>query len=172
MNRALPLVAILLLFAGCAPAVKSLSLADINLDDPHAVSQIGSQLSEADRAALATYIVRHRAGGRHFCGRPLLRSDGRTAQTVGEAIQLTVAREREQREADAKLREPGTSHGRARERWDDLASQRDTLLDAQSRLREQSGSAAEQTAEWKRLADRLADIDARLERLRPVVFGS
>jgi len=102
----------------------------------------------------------------------LLASDGKPPTTVGEAIDLTLTRDAEDRRKLEEAIEPRHPREMAKEAWDDLISERDGLIDAQSRLLEVHGPAAEGSREWKALETRKLGIDKRLVEMKPLVFGA
>jgi hypothetical protein len=91
--------------------------------------------------------------------------------TIGEAIDLTQARENEQRRGAAESNSPLGPADLARQRWDNLTSDRDRILDAQSRLRATYGEGAQNRSEWAGLENSLSRLDRQLTTLKPVVFA-
>ena len=59
----------------------------------------------------------------------------------------------------------------AKQEWDELISERDGVIDAQSRLLELDGPGAQRSTEWKILEARKLELDRRLTEVKPRVFG-
>lgn len=172
MIRAVTLLAILCSLAGCASDPKAMNLAEVDLDDPNAVQDIRVRLDVPDRQAFNDFVFRHYTASAHFCGRALIRRDGKPPETVGEAITLTLIRQAKERRDASKATRPKTPRERARERWDDLISERDMLIDAQALLREKHGPVAHNLSEWRATEARLGAIDKGLIAIKPQVFGA
>lgn len=172
MIRAVTLLAILCSLAGCASDPKTMKLAEVDLDDPNAIQEIRVRLDVPDRQAFNDFVFRHYTASAHFCGRALIRRDGKPPETVGEAITLTLIRQAKERQDTSKAARPKTPRERARERWDDLISERDMLIDAQALLREKHGPAAHNRSEWRATEARLGAIDKGLIAIKPQVFGA
>ena len=170
MSRAVLLFVAALL--GCSPEVRGIELAELDLTDMETVRDIRSRLDDAERAAFASYVAKHHLRAAAFCGRPLIGTDGQGPKTVGEAIDLTIARDARDRRALVEASRPPHPREVARRSWDDLISERDGLIDAQSRLLEVHGQAGEGSPEWKALEARKLEVDRRLAELKPRVFGS
>lgn len=172
MIRAVTLLAILSSLAGCASDPKTMKLAEVDLDDPNAIQEIRVRLDVPDRQAFNDFVFRHYTASAHFCGRALIRRDGKPPETVGEAITLTLIRQAKERQDTSKAARPKTPRERARERWDDLISERDMLIDAQALLREKHGPVAHNLSEWRATETRLGAIDKGLIAIKPQVFGA
>jgi hypothetical protein len=157
---------------GCSPEVRGIELAELDLTNMETVRDIRGRLGDADGAAFASYVAKHHLRAAAFCGRPLIGADGQLPKTVGEAIDLTMARDAEDRRALAEASRPRHPREVAKQSWDDLISERDGLIDAQSRLLELHGPASERSAEWKALETRKLGVDRRLAEMKPLVFGS
>jgi hypothetical protein len=158
MSRAIPLIASMSLLLGCAPGVKDAKLEDVDLSDMKALQAIRAQLNAEDGAA-------------SFCGRPLAGPDGKPPRTVGEAIDLALDRDAADRRALALEGQSEYSRPRAQEQWDDLISERDMLINAQSVLRADHGAFAERRSEWKALEARIAHVNDHLSELEPLIYG-
>jgi hypothetical protein len=171
MSRAIPLIASMSLLLGCAPGVKDAKLEDVDLSDMKALQAIRAQLNAEDGAAFASYVVRHSVASASFCGRPLAGPDGKPPRTVGEAIDLALDRDAADRRALALEGQSEYSRPRAQEQWDDLISERDMLINAQSVLRADHGAFAERRSEWKALEARIAHINDHLSELEPLIYG-
>lgn len=170
MARAALLFVVLL--GGCAPGARNIALADLDLRDMQTVQSIRSQLGREDGQAFASYIVRHHVKSANFCGRPLVTSDGKAPETVGEAIDLAVRRDAMELQAQLAVWAPKHPRELARETWDDLVRARDIRIDAQTRLRMQYGDGAARRPEWAPLASSLAEIDRKLVAMKPAIFAS
>ena len=170
MVRAVLLFAVLL--GGCAPSARDVAIADLDLGDMQTVQAIRNKLSEQEGRAFASYIVRHHVKSAKFCGRPLLRSDGKEPETVGEAVDLAMRRDALELGAQMAVWAPKHPRELARQAWDDLIRDRDIKIDAQARLRMQYGDGAIHQPEWKSLEASLAEIDRQLVSMKPTVFGS
>lgn len=172
MTRVVAVIAGLILLMGCAPDPRSVELSDVDLSDMRTVQAVRAQLSAEDGAAFATYLVKHHIASANFCGRSLAGPDGKPPETIGEAIDFALAREIEDRRALAMASKPLHPRELAQQHWDTLVSERDFLIDAQSLLHAQHGTAAERLSEWSSIESRRADVDRRLLELKPTVFGS
>ena len=172
MVRAFAPLVCLSLLLGCASDAKSIKLDDVDLSDMGIVQGIRAQLSVEDGATFANYVVKHSVSSQNFCGRPLIGASGKPPETVGQAIDLTLVRDAEERKALIDARKPKTSWELKQAKWDDLIFERDMLIDAQTMLRTKHGPAAEGLLEWKSIEVRKADIDRRLSRMKSDVFGS
>ncbi|MXO59989.1 hypothetical protein GRI89_10600 [Altererythrobacter salegens] len=171
MVRALiPLACMMLL--SCAPDARSIKLTDVDLSDMDTVQGIRSQLSANDGAIFANYVVKHSLTSASFCGHPLVDPNGYPPKTVGEAIELTIVRDAEDRAERIAARRPKNSWELKQERWDDLVSERDMLIDSQSMLLAKHGSEAERLPEWKSIEARKVDLESRLREMKPTVFKS
>ena len=169
MSRAVLLVIAALL--GCSPEVRGLELDDLDLTDMKTVQDIRVRLDEVEGPAFASYVTKHYMRSAAFCGRPLVASDGRPPATVGEAIDLTIARDTEERRAAEEAARPRHARDVAKQEWDELISERDGIIDAQSRLLELDGPGAQRSTEWKILEARKLELDRRLTEVKPRVFG-
>lgn len=159
------------LLVGCAPDAKKMALADIDLGNMQSVQAIRSQLGPHDGAAFASYVIRHHRLSVNFCGQPPINSDGKEPTTVGEAIDLAMLREAAERQASRDAKRPKHRRELAREQWTYLISQRDTAIDAQSRLRMQFGDEAELRPEWKSSEIRMNAINQKLRTIKSAAFG-
>lgn len=172
MNRAVALIAGIILFTGCASDPRGVKLSDVDLSDMRTVQEVRAQLNAEDGVAFANYVVKHHIASANFCGRTLARSDGKPPETIGEAIDLALAREAEDRRAFEIASKPKHPRELAQQHWDDLISERDFLIDAKSMMRGKHGTAAERQSEWSSIETQLADVDRRLVEIKPRVFGS
>lgn len=170
MARAALLFVVLL--GGCAPGARNIALADLDLRDMQTVQAIRNQLSPQDGQAFANFIVRHHVKSANFCGRPLVRPDGKAPETVGEAIDLAVRRDAMEVQTQMAAWAPKHPREIARETWDDLVRDRDIRTDSQTRLRMQYGDGAVRHPEWADLESSLAEIDRKLVAMKPTIFGS
>ena len=166
------LLGLMLLLSPCAQDVRALKLDQVNLDDPVAVQEIRDRAADKDRGAFNSYVHQHHTASKKFCGRSLRRLDGNLPSALGEAIELTLARDAEHLAALEASKKPMSAVEVAAQRWGDLISDRDALFDAHGFLREEHGPSAERLPEWQSTSQRLADIDSRLIELKPQVFGS
>lgn len=157
--------------ASSAEDVRGKPLSTLNLTDMNTVQEVRARLSNSEAVAFANFALKHNAASARFCGQQLAHSDGRPPVTVGEAIRLTLVREMEARRAAADARKPKAPGELARLRWDDLISERDSLIDAHSILRATHGSSAESLPVWQSTEAKLADVNRRLTVLKPQVFG-
>jgi hypothetical protein len=172
MIRAVTLLAILCALSSCASDTRGVKLANIDLGDAEAVQEIRARLSPQDRGAFNDYVLMHRISSESFCGKALVRPDGKAPETVGEAIDLAAVRDAEDRLAMKAASRPKHPRELAQQKWDELVSERDMLIDAQSVLRIEHGQAAERLSEWSAIKAKLADVDKRLIAMKPKVFGS
>jgi hypothetical protein len=163
---------LLLLLSACATEVRSKRIADVDLADMEVVRALGQEMTETDRAAFNTFVVKHVATSARFCGRTLLRPDGREPTTIGEAIDLTRARETEIRKALLAAQAPKTPRQLLEERWKRLTSERDLMIDHQTWLTAEHGPAAKQLPEWKSLQVGLAENGRQMMKIRPLIAGN
>ena len=169
MNRSALLFAMLL--ASCMPEARDIALADVDLRDMDAVAQIRSRLEPHESVAFANYIVRHHRMAANFCGQPLVGISGQEPATIGEAVDLSILRDKAEREAALEASRPKHPRQIAKEEWDKLVTARDMFTQSQSRLRMEFGEKALRRSEWKSLEADIADIDQKLVALKPDVFG-
>jgi hypothetical protein len=169
VSRAVLLVVAALL--GCSPEVREIELAELDLTDMETVQTIRARLGEAEGAVFASYVAKHYVRSAAFCGRPLVTSEGQPPATVGEAIDLTIARDAQDRRALEEASGPRHPREIAKQEWDELISERDAVIDAQSRLLEVSGPGAQHSTEWKALQASKLELDRRLAEMKPRVFG-
>ena len=159
------------LLAGCAPQARDITLADVDLRNMQMVGAIRARLEPEEGIAFANYVVRHHARSANFCGQPLVAGNGKEPITIGEAVDLSILRDAEERQAlieAQKLKRPGQL---AKENWDRLISARDIMIDSQSRLRMEHGDKAVGHPEWKLLESKMSEIDQKLVAMKPAVFG-
>ena len=157
---------------GCSPEVREIELAELDLTDMTTVQDIRARLDKAEGAAFASYVAKHYVRSAAYCGRPLVTADGEPPATVGEAIDLTLTRDAEDRRALEEAAGPRHPRELAKQEWDELISERDTVIDAQSRLLEVGGTASQSSREWKTLEARKLKLDGRLAELKPRAFGT
>ena len=169
MSRGVLLVVAALL--GCSPEARDIELEGLDLTDMETVQDIRARLDDADRAAFASYVAKHYLRSAAFCGRPLVTSDGQPPATVGKAIYLTRARDAEDRQALEAAARPRHPREVAKQEWDELISERDAVIDAQSQLLEGKGAEAQRSKEWKTLEARKLELDQRLVEMKPRAFG-
>lgn len=167
-----PILLFFALLAGCSPEVRDIALVDVNLRDMNAVATIRSQLEPQDSIAFANYVVRHHSAAERFCGQPLIGVGGREPVTVGEAVDLSIQRDKAERLAVLEARKPKHPQQLAKEEWDNLIAARDIMMDSQSRLRMEHGDNAMRRSEWKSLKAKMMQIDQQLIAMKPTVFGS
>lgn len=171
MTRSAALIAGLIVLMGCASDARSVKLSDVDLSDMRTVQQVRAQLGAEEGVAFANYVVKHHIASANFCGRLLIGSDGKPPETIGEAIDLALAREAEVRRALEMANEPKHPREVAHQRWDKLISEREYLVHAQVVMRGKHGAAAERQSEWSSIETRMADVDRRLVEMKPRVFG-
>lgn len=171
MVRVITLLVGTAMLTACGADVKGIRLAEVDLTNMRTVQDLRTRLDPVEGAALATYVAEHNSGSAGFCGQALTNSDGKSPETLGEAIALTIAREREERIVLAKAKRLPSPRELGRKSWSELTSERDMVIDAQSRLRFERGRMAEQLPEWAALQRKKAQIDEKLVLLKPGVFG-
>ncbi|MFN3619714.1 hypothetical protein [Sphingorhabdus sp.] len=159
------------LLAGCAPQARDIALTDVDLRDMEAVAAIRAQLLPHERAAFASFLVRHHISSANFCGQPLISTHGRAPETIGEAVDLAIDRDAAEAKALAEANKPKHPRHRAKEEWDNLITARDILMDSQSRLRIEHGEKALRRSEWKSLSTKMAEIDRKLVSMKEKVYG-
>lgn len=155
-----------MVLASCGQDVRDTPLAGLDLNDRALVASLRERLAPDDRAPFATYALLHWPGSRLYCGSPPNDGAGREPETIGEAIEVTLAREEELEKARAAAVEPQTDfdHQRALEtraidRVEELVLKRDMLA---TRL----GPDASKSPEWKRLKRMLDEATEDLAALR------
>jgi hypothetical protein len=129
-------------------------------------------LNAEDAAAFSNFLAKHLIASAAFCGRPLTSASGQPPRTLGEAIDLARVRDAEERRVRELASRPKHPRELARQQWDGLISERDLVIDAQSRLTAEHGPAAKRLAEWSALESRLTHLDERLFKMKPSVFGT
>lgn len=169
MNKALLLFVALL--AGCSSDARDMALAEVDLRDMVIVTEIRSRLSPQDGIAFANYIARHHSQAANFCGQPLIGIGGNEPATVGEAVDLSIERDKAERLALIEAQKPKHPRQVAKEEWDSLVIARDINVDSQSRLRMEFGDKAARSAQYKALEAKIAEIDGKLVAMKPRVFG-
>lgn len=154
--------ALLLSLSACAPDPLSRELASLDLADMGVVQNLGRNLAPDERVAFNTYIAIHRPDGPGFCGERLVDKQGKEPATVGEAINLTLARI----EADKALRraaaQPKSPAEMAQEKKEFLLAQREQIEVRRSLLFAQYGPDAERMPEWREIDRELAEYDRQL----------
>lgn len=158
--------------SGCSPEVRDIALADVDLRDMNAISSIRAQLDPQDSIAFANYVVRHHRAAASFCGQPLIGVGGNEPATIGEAVDLSIERDKAERLAALEALKPKHPSQIAKDEWDTLIRTRDILMDSQSRLQMEFGENAKRRPEWTTVAAKMAEIDQKLVIMKPKVFGS
>jgi hypothetical protein len=153
-----------LLCAACQTNVRDTKLSEINFADMALVQAISRELTTRERAALATYVVRHRAASGSFCGRRLLSPSGQEPTTLGEAIKLTLIRQDE--ELSLPPRPAAAAASGHAIRWKQLTDTRDMIIDRQGILTTLHGRKALRLPEWHRLESRLQQVNASMVEFR------
>lgn len=104
------LFARLCLLVGCAAQSRKRPTAHVDLVDMSTVQEIRSQLNAEEGAAFANYVVTHHIKSSSFSGQLLVRPKGKPPVTIGEAIELTLAKDTaERRAAEMGMDRPGKS---------------------------------------------------------------
>jgi len=167
------LASLALLASGCARDTQNLRLVDLDTSDMSKMQELASELQAEEKRAFLTYLIRHIVTAEHYCGKPLVGADGQGPATVRDAIRLTREREgAEQAAALAAKRTPTQAELNA-DHWRQLVNQRELLINRQMMLTMQHGEAAAmRLPEWRNLKRDLAQADLKLEKSKPVVFGS
>ncbi len=160
------------LLAGCVPQARDIRLADVDLNNMQMVREIRAGLEPKEAIAFANYVVRHQARSANYCGQPLVTMNGKEPMTIGEAVDLSILRDAQERLASIEAKKPKRPGQIAKENWDQLIWARDMLLDFQSRLRSEHGDRALLRPEWKQTEAKMAEIDKKLVAMKPVVFGT
>lgn len=153
--QASAVVAAMLFVASCAAAPRDVELAGLKLNDRQVLQTLGEGVSERERGALATYALLHWPGSKAFCGHPVFAKERQPA-TVGEAIDLTIAFERNleaKRAAEQNSSEPFEERVEEERRlvdeFDQLTFDRDRIETSVAGTREKSR--------------RIRDLDDRIE---------
>lgn len=155
-----------MLLAACSADVRATKLADVNLADMEVVQDIRGELPPEDRALFSTYVVKHVATSRLFCGEVLVDRRGREPRTIGEAIALTAMREDDLRRERLAAERPPTAIELVERERDGLVAARESLIARRTQLFSVHGPAAMKLPEWESLNTKMADYDARLETLQ------
>ena len=155
-----------LLLASCSADVRSLRLADVDLADMEVVQEIRRGLPPEDRALFSTYVVKHVATSRFFCGEALVNGNGKEPGTIREAIALTALREDELRRQRIAAKRPLTAAESLRREHVRLEGTKEALIARQTHLYSIHGPAAQQLPEWDSINDEMEEADAQLQALK------
>lgn len=166
MKRVSPILPVLLL-AACSQDPRGIELAEVNLADMDVVQEIRGKLPPEDRPVFGTYVVRHAVTSPSFCGEVLVDRNGRQPRTIGEAIDLTVLREEEDRRERLAAKRPLTAAEAVRSQREFLIGQKEALIGRRTLLDATHGPAARKMPEWEEIEAELADYDAQLAALQP-----
>lgn len=131
-----------LALSACSADVRERSLADVDLGNMEVVQALGTELSQDERAALATYVVAHWPRSAAFCGEVLVDENGQQPTTIGEAIVMTKWREKERERRLARAARPRTPMEQLLDRRDFLIGQQDQLFSQKELLFDQLGKKA------------------------------
>jgi hypothetical protein len=165
MTRPVVLIAMLLVLVSCASDPKSIPLGDVDLSDMSTVQEIRSRLDAKEGVAFANYVVKHISTSSSFCGNLLLGPKGKPPSTIGEAIEFTLAKDAEDRRASQmaiKLK----PYWELEQKKNQLANQRDLLVDMQGILRAEHGAGAVRLSRWRSIETSLAEVNRRLAELK------
>lgn len=165
MNRVVLLFTALLLCA-CSQNARELRLQDVDLSDWSEIAKLGAQLSPAERSALMMYAAIHSPGSAGFCGQPLVDAEGNEPETVGNAIDLTLASEARFRTASGEGFQRASPAEEISQQLDRLIDQRELVIHRQSMLLAEHGSAAAQLPEWGALQVEMTAYDETMKTLR------
>ena len=168
MKAGPPIVAAMLalLLAACSADVRSLRLADVDLADMDVVQDIRGELPPEDGALFSTYVVKHVATSRFFCGEALVDKNGKEPGTIGEAIALTALREDDLRRERLAAERPLTTAESLRRERVRLEGTKEALIARQTHLYSIHGPAAQQLPEWDSINDEMEEADAQLQALK------
>lgn len=75
--------------AACATPARERPLGELDLGDPAVLRQLGGELTQRERGALATYALLHWPKSTAYCGQPVFQ--GPQPRTIGEAVAKTIA---------------------------------------------------------------------------------
>jgi hypothetical protein len=81
-----------LFLAACGQDVRGLRLDEVDLSDMAEVQRLGQSLTPAERPAFATFVAIHGRAAAGNCGLTLGGREGRTPETIGEAIEAMQTR--------------------------------------------------------------------------------
>lgn len=147
----------------CAPPVRDVALAGLDLADGKTLASLQQALPQDDRAALGTYALLHWPKSKFYCGQPI---GGRAAPaaTVGEAIDQTRAYEAALQLAQGNRQTAVALSAGSAEKA--LITRMEQLVLERDMLRGRLGPEADATVQGKQLAQRLEEMRAELGRLR------
>lgn len=155
-----------MVLASCGQDVRDTPLAGLDLNDRTLVASLRERLAPDDRAPFATYALLHWPGSKLFCGSPPNDSTGREPETIGEAIEVTLAREEKLEKARTAAAEPQSAldhqqalETRAIDRVEELTLERDMLATS-------LGPNTSKSPEWQRLKRKLEEATEDLAALR------
>lgn len=132
----------LTLLAACGQNVKERPIDEVNLGDMAILQELGEDLTDDERAALATYVVAHWSGSSAFCGEVLVDQSGQPPETIGDAITMTLYREEERERRLAEAARPRTSMEKLIDRRDFLLGQQNQLYARKTLLFDEYGPEA------------------------------
>jgi sirohydrochlorin ferrochelatase len=149
--------------SACAPAVRDIEIAKLDLADGRTLAQLQQKLPLDERAALGTYALLHWPQSKFYCGRPI-GGQGSVATTVGEAIDQTRAYEASLALARASASTNAALAIRSEEtglitRIEQLVLERDMLF-------AQAGPAAASTPRAADIKSEITALRLELEQLR------
>lgn len=161
--RAVMIVILASSLGACAPGVRDIAIAELDLADGKTLAELQQALPPDDRAALGTYALLHWPRSKFYCGQPI-GGQGGVAATVGEAIDQTRAYEASLALAEAATRTNAALADRAEEtglitRIEQLVLERDMLFG-------QLGPAARSNPRMLQIENDLAALRRDLETLR------
>jgi ABC-type multidrug transport system ATPase subunit len=156
------------MLASCTTSRLDTPLAGLDLNDRATLARLQRDLAPEDRGALALYALLHWPGSAAFCGEPLLDSQGRLPQTIGEALRLTKARQAADAAAAVQRARPLSQGEKRLAEQEYEINRRDALL-ARQQVAMMQADSPESRAELRDIEAELEAVNARLEELtRPL----
>lgn len=152
----------------CSENLREHELSQYDFADMAVVSAVSAQLEKQDRAIFRTYAVKHLTSSAKFCGEKLVSVEGREPVTIGEAIDLTLAREA--RDAELRASQDLRNFSPAAQRYiriEELTEARDDVINEREiyRMMEGDPSDIEQHNQWREFERQIAEINAQLATL-------
>jgi hypothetical protein len=147
----------------CAPAVRDMRIADLDLADGKTLAKLQQALPPDDRAALGTYALLHWPKSKFYCGKPI-GGRAREAVTVGDAIAQSRAYEASVALAEASARTNAALAARSAETA--LVTQMEELVLERDMLFGRMGPSAASSARAVEIKAELAALRQELEQVR------
>lgn len=154
-----------LLLVSCRGEVREQSLAGLDLNDPQIIDTLKGKLAPEQQTALATYALLHWPESKFYCGKaidPSLKSP----ETVGEAIDQTLAYEARRTAQVAASRRETSPLDEALEEQAQLIARIDSLALRRDILNSRLGPASPTSEEYKTIERDMAATRQTLAKVR------